>query len=71
MPVQNQNIAKRNGVFSPQNSLVIHQAINPREIMGYGGIPITYTMEMRDGLPALIPEGQSYSVWSILKSAVG
>jgi hypothetical protein len=28
-------------------------------------------MEMRDGLPALIPEGQTYSIWHILKSAVG
>jgi|LauGreDrversion4_2_1035121.scaffolds.fasta_scaffold356455_1 hypothetical protein len=39
--------------------------------MGFGGIPITYTMEMRQALPALIPEGQSFSVWQILKSAVG
>ena len=40
-------------------------------IMGFGGIPVTYTMRMREGLPALIPENQSYSIWSILKSAIG
>lgn len=39
--------------------------------MGYGGIPISYTMKMRDALPALIPENQSYSIWAILKSAIG
>ena len=39
--------------------------------MGYGGIPITYTMRMREGLPALIPENQSYSIWSILKGSIG
>lgn len=39
--------------------------------MGYGGIPISYKKIMRDGLPALTPENQSYSIWSILKSAVG
>lgn len=39
--------------------------------MGYGGIPISYTLRMRDSLPALIPENQSYSIWAILKSAVG
>lgn len=26
---------------------------------------------MRDALPALIPENQSYSLWQILKSAIG
>jgi hypothetical protein len=51
------------------NSLVLSKSSN--EILGFGGIPITYTMEMRDGLPALIPEGQTYSIWHILKSAVG
>ena len=40
-------------------------------VIGFGGIPITYTMNMRNGLPALTPEGQSYSVWQILKSAIG
>jgi hypothetical protein len=40
-------------------------------IKGFGGIPITYTMRMRKDLPALVPENQSYSVWSILKSAMG
>jgi hypothetical protein len=40
-------------------------------IMGFGGIPITYTMRMRERLPALIPENQSYSIWSILKGAIG
>jgi len=25
-------------------------------IMGYGGIPITYNMKMRDSLPVLTPE---------------
>lgn len=39
--------------------------------MGFGGIPISYTMDMRQGLPALIPEGMSYSIWQILKSAIG
>ncbi len=39
--------------------------------MGYGGIPITYTMEMRSGLPAFVPEGSTFSVWSILKNAIG
>ena len=39
--------------------------------MGYGGIPVTYTMKMRESLPALIPENQSYSIWAILKSAMG
>jgi hypothetical protein len=40
-------------------------------IMGYGDIPITYTMRMREALPALIPENQSYSIWAILKSSMG
>ena len=39
--------------------------------MGYGGIPITYDFKMREGLPALIPENQSYSIWAILKGAIG
>jgi hypothetical protein len=26
---------------------------------------------MREGLPALIPENQSYSIWAILKGAIG
>lgn len=39
--------------------------------MGFGGIPINYTLRMRDSLPTLIPENQSYSIWSILKSAIG
>lgn len=39
--------------------------------MGFGGIPVNYTMRMREGLPALIPENQSYSIWSILKGAIG
>jgi hypothetical protein len=26
---------------------------------------------MREKLPALIPENQSYSIWAILKSAIG
>ena len=40
-------------------------------IVGYGGIPITYTMTMRKSLPALIPDNLTYSIWSILKSAMG
>jgi hypothetical protein len=40
-------------------------------ILGYGGIPISYTMAMRDVLPALVPENQSYSIWQIIKSAIG
>ena len=40
-------------------------------IMGYGGIPINYTLSMRDKLPALVPEKQSYSIWAILKEAIG
>lgn len=40
-------------------------------IMGFGGIPINYTMRMREALPALIPENQSFSVWAILRDAVG
>jgi len=28
-------------------------------------------MRMREKLPALIPENQSYSIWAILKSAIG
>jgi len=39
--------------------------------MGFGGIPISYTMRMREQLPALTPENQSYSIWAILRSAVG
>lgn len=39
--------------------------------MGYGGIPVTYNMKMRDSLPVLTPENQSFSVWSILKGAIG
>ncbi len=39
--------------------------------MGFGGIPISYTLRSRDALPALIPENQSHSIWAILKSAVG
>lgn len=39
--------------------------------MGFGGIPINYTLKMRNALPALTPENQSYSIWSILKSAIG
>ena len=27
-----------------------------RSFVGYGGIPITYTMRMRDNLPAMTPE---------------
>jgi len=40
-------------------------------IIGFGGIPVTYTMRMRERLPALIPENQSYSIWSILKGSIG
>ena len=39
--------------------------------MGYGGIPISYTLNMRDNLPALTPEKQSFSIWAILKEAIG
>lgn len=28
-------------------------------------------MEMRDVLPSLVPENQSYSIWQIIKSAIG
>ena len=40
-------------------------------IMGFGGIPITYTMRMRESLPFLVPENQSFSLWSILKDSIG
>jgi hypothetical protein len=43
------------GLMSPQNSLVLKT--NSNVMIGYGGIPITYTMDMRECLPALIPEG--------------
>lgn len=59
---------------SPQTSLVLSSqpvTLPSNAIMGFGGIPITYTMNMRQALPALIPDGQSYSVWQILKSAIG
>jgi hypothetical protein len=39
--------------------------------MGFGGIPISYTMGMRDVLPGLTPENQSYSVWAIIKGSIG
>jgi hypothetical protein len=39
--------------------------------MGFGGIPISYTMSMRKTLPEYIPDSVSYSVWSILKGAIG
>jgi hypothetical protein len=45
--------------------------IGKNMILGYGGIPINYTLRMRDSLPALVPEKQSYSIWAILKEAVG
>jgi hypothetical protein len=32
---------------------------------------VSYTMRMREGLPVLVPENQSYSIWSLLKSAIG
>ena len=28
-------------------------------------------MNMRESLPALVPEKQSYSIWAILKEAIG
>lgn len=39
--------------------------------MGFGGIPITYTLNMRDSLPYLVPPGQTYSIWAILREAIG
>jgi len=41
------------------------------QIVGYGGIKINYTLSMRDRLPALVPLNQSYSIWAILKEAIG
>jgi hypothetical protein len=39
--------------------------------VGFGGIPISYTLAMREALPALVPENQSYSIWSIIKGSIG
>jgi len=41
--------------MSPQNSLILKP--NGNLMLGFGGIPITYSMNMRECLPALIPEG--------------
>ena len=40
-------------------------------VMGFGGIPTCYTMSMRKVLPKYIPDSVSYSVWSMLKGAIG
>lgn len=40
-------------------------------IQGYGSIPITYTLSSRDQLPYLVPPNQTFSIWSILKDAIG
>jgi hypothetical protein len=39
--------------------------------MGFGGIPINYTMRMREILPFMTPEKQSFSIWAILKGSIG
>ncbi len=40
-------------------------------MMGYGGIPINYTMTMRNQLPALVPANFSFSMWAVLKEVIG
>lgn len=56
-----------------QSSSIIPSALklSGNVIMGYGNIPVTYKLYQRDCLPYLVPPGQTFSIWSILKSAVG
>jgi len=39
--------------------------------MGFDNALCTYTMRERDSLPFLVPENQSFSIWAILKDAIG
>lgn len=40
-------------------------------IIGFGGIPVNYTMNMREALPALIPLNAGFSIWAIIKNSIG
>ncbi|CDW78336.1 oxysterol-binding protein [Stylonychia lemnae] len=66
---QHQMIQQQNTNFAVPRNLM--NSLEKGLVMGYGGIPISYTMKTRDKLPALTPENQSFSIWAILKSAIG